>query len=400
MRGRKPYITALVAAGVAAGATALAVPSQAAQAPDRDWTLTPASADPDNRTVTESTEGWRLSSKVGKQSAGRETGTLTFPARTLDSAVNRISATVEAAIPDGSEAAVDVRGKRPDGTWSEWTEVLPDEPAVLPNRTSTVQARLVLAAPEGQRGPSVQRIDLQASYDAKARPTAAQVQGPAEGYRVFATREGLVGGTTANGHVIVERDHFVALPSRRGLADNNSGNYTVQVCTEDGARCEWAPVWDVGPWNTKDDYWNPDREMWQDLPQGKPEAQAAFEDGYNGGKDEFGRQVGNPAGIDLADGTFWDGLGFNDNAWVVATYEWTVGGPWGTVATAGPVLNVRAEPNSGSAAVGLAARHAQVRIECVATGEVVEGNDQWFRLNAGKFVAAAYVQVGEAPPAC
>src|SRR5690606_18208990 len=118
--------------------------------------------------------------------------------------------------------------------------------------------------------PTVDSIELSASYDASAKPTAQL--GPADGYRVFATREGLVGGTTANGHVIVERDHVVALPSRRGLADNNSGNYTVQVCTEDGARCEWAPVWDVGPWNTKDDYWNADREMWQDLPQGTPEA--------------------------------------------------------------------------------------------------------------------------------
>ena len=74
--------------------------------------------------------------------------------------------------------------------------------------------------------------------------------------------------------------------------------------------CAFEPVWDVGPWNTKDDYWNPSatREMWKDLPQGKPEAQAAYQNGYNGGKDQFGRTVANPAGIDLADGVFWDAL--------------------------------------------------------------------------------------------
>ncbi len=396
MRGRQ-LLTAALSAALATGTTIAlaAAPSQAAQ--PGSWSLTPANSDPDNRTIVETADSWSLSGRLGRQSAERTTGTLTFPAKTLDSAVNRISAQVEASIPEGSEVAVDVRGKRPDGTWSEWTEIRPDAPAVLPNRTTTIQPRLVLSGPRGASSPTVDSIELSASYDASAKPTAQL--GPADGYRVFATREGLVGGTTANGHVIVERDHFVALPSRRGLADNNSGNYTVQVCTEDGARCEWAPVWDVGPWNTKDDYWNADREMWQDLPQGTPEAQAAYQDGYNGGKDEFGRAVANPAGIDLADGTFWDGLGLQDNSWVIVTYEWTVGGPWGTV-TAGPVLNVRSEPSTGAPVVGLAARHAQVRIECAVTGEVVEGNDQWLRLNSGKYVSAAYVQIGEAPPAC
>jgi hypothetical protein len=111
-------------------------------------------------------------------------------------------------------------------------------------------------------------------------------------YRVFATREGLVGRTTANGHVITARDHFVALPSRRALSPRDSNQYSVRVCADNG-RCETAPVWDVGPWNTRDDYWNPStvRQNWSDLPQGKPEAQAAYETGYNGGRDQFGRKL-------------------------------------------------------------------------------------------------------------
>jgi len=98
----------------------------------------------------------------------------------------------------------------------------------------------------------------------------------------------------------------------------------VKVCAANG-RCETAPVWDVGPWNTKDDYWNASsvRQSWKNLAQGKPEAQAAYQNGYNGGKDQFGRKVGNPAGIDLADGTFWDGLKLTDNSWVTVTYLWT-----------------------------------------------------------------------------
>jgi len=66
--------------------------------------------------------------------------------------------------------------------------------------------------------------------------------------------------------------------------------------------------------------------MWKDLPQGKPEAQAAYQDGYNGGYDQFGRRPANPAGIDLADGTFWYDLGLSNNDWVNVTYLWTSGG--------------------------------------------------------------------------
>jgi hypothetical protein len=62
--------------------------------------------------------------------------------------------------------------------------------------------------------------------------------------------------------------------------------------------------------------------MFKSLPQGLPEAQAAYEDGYNDGLDGFGRRVLNPAGIDLADGTFYN-VGLNDNGWVTVTYLWT-----------------------------------------------------------------------------
>lgn len=151
-------------------------------------------------------------------------------------------------------------------------------------------------------------------------------------YRVWATREGLVGGTTANGHVIKERDHFVALPTREALTCNGCFAKQVRVCNPLNGRCETAPVWDVGPWNIHDDWWSASAERdiyaWLDhggrccLRQGLPEAQAAYESGYNSGRDEFGRTVLNRAGIDLADGTFWDGLGMSTNGWVDATLLW------------------------------------------------------------------------------
>jgi hypothetical protein len=220
---------------------------------------------------------------------------------------------------------------------------------------------------------------------------------------VFATREGLVGGTTANGHVITSRDHFVALPSRRGLSAKGTGSYSVKVCGN--GRCAFEPVWDVGPWNTRDDYWNPSsvREMWKDLPQGKPEAQAAYQDGYNGGKDQFGRTVANPAGIDLADGTFWDGLKLSNNAWVDVTYLWTGDGGRGTVSITSGYLNIRNATNTSGAVVGMAGRYAQVTVECQTTGQSVTGSQGtssiWLRVHPGMYVAKAYISTGS-HPAC
>jgi hypothetical protein len=225
-------------------------------------------------------------------------------------------------------------------------------------------------------------------------PASAQAADTGLSLHVYATREGLVGGTTANGHVIAERDHFAALPSTRGLSPRDTGTYSVRVCAANG-RCAWAPVWDVGPWNTRDDYWNHPRQEWQDLPQGKPQAQAAYQDGYHNGLDQFGRKVRNPAGIDLGDGTFWDGLGLTGGAWVTVTYLWTVPGPHGYVHTPGDTLNVRTGTTSTAPIVGLAGHHAQVRVECETPGEVVSGSkgttDRWLRIAPGKYVAKAYV---------
>ena len=253
-------------------------------------------------------------------------GTLLTAQRALIDPADRVAADLVADLPPGAEVLVDVRGLRDDGGWTEWVPATPGVPANLQTPGRTVQARLMLLAGDVGASPVVRSLrlttELTTGHQVGPRPIVADT------FRVFATREGLVGGTTANGHVIRPRDHFVALPSRRSLAPRGSGDYTVKVCADNG-RCEWAPVWDVGPWNTTDDHWSPpdSRESWRDLAHGLPQAQAAFIDGYNGGRDQFGRQVGNPAGIDLADGTFFDGLGLQDNSWVTVSYLWTDGGP-------------------------------------------------------------------------
>lgn len=323
---------------------------------------------------------------------GLSTGFMQLTPHQLDAPANRVAAAVRGEVPAGTELAIDARGQLGEDEWTEWAEAKPGEPAVIAAPSRTIQVRVALTAPKGQT-PKLSALTLTADLT----PGAPSAQGEAGvSYRVFATREGLVGGTTANGHVIVARDHFVALPSRRGLSAKGTGTYSVKVCAANG-RCEWAPVWDVGPWNIKDDYWNPSatREMWKDLPRGRPQAQAAYQNGYNGGKDGFGRRVANPAGIDLADGTFWDGLKLTTNAWVTVTFLWTGGGPHGYVRTPGDQLNVRNATNSSAEIVGLAANHAQVRVQCQAKGEEVTGSqgtsDAWYRIAPGKYVAKAYV---------
>jgi hypothetical protein len=86
-----------------------------------------------------------------------------------------------------------------------------------------------------------------------------------------------------------------------------------------------APVREVGPWNIKDNYWQSRRyrDMWDDLPRCKPEAQAAYFNNYNHGEDQFGREVLNPAGVDLTRRVARRlGLDRYQNAWVYVRYPW------------------------------------------------------------------------------
>lgn len=337
--------------------------------------------------------------------SGRGYGSQVLAPRELDAPVNRISADLTAATPSadasptsspsaGAEPAVDVRGRSAGGAWTEWTPA-DGGSALLPREVTTVQARITLWDPAGEA--RVTGLRLTAEKGAGAPRTAAGAT--AYSARVFATREGLVGGTTANGHVIQPNDHFVALPSRRGLSPNGSGQYSVKVCGP--ARCETAPVWDVGPWNIKDDYWNPSptREMFKDLPQGKPEAQAAYENGYNGGKDGSGRTVLNPAGIDLADGTFYN-VGLNDNGWVTVTYLWTGDQSGKSFPTWGTDVRIRQQATTASAEVARLAGPTTVNVTCQVHGQriTVDGitNDGWAYLPAyGGYISNIFVDVVE-----
>jgi hypothetical protein len=329
-------------------------------------------------------------------------GLLDLGAHQFATPVNRIDAPVTGDVPPGSAVGVDVRGQGADGQWSEWIPAEPGSPAMLPEPTRTVAVRLALVAPTGSAGPSVRSLEVLADEV----PTGPRTVTPRASYRVFATREGLVGGTTANGHRIVPNDQFAALPSRRALSPKGRGDYSVRVCTDAG-RCATVPVWDVGPWNTTDDYWNPpaERQSWKDLPQGRPQAQAAFENRHNGGRDGFGRQVKNPAGIDLADGTFW-GLGLRNNAFVTVDYLWTArSGALGRAVTGGtgPVVE-RATPDAAGVDSGVVGDGAQVELQCQLAGTPVTGSqgtsNLWLRTRPDRYVPAASIQGAPPLPPC
>jgi len=208
-------------------------------------------------------------------------------------------------------------------------------------------------------------------------PVRAQDRPAAPTFTVFATREGLVGRRTANGHRIRRRDRFVALPSWTVLARDGGQEFQVRVTYH--GRSVVLPVWDVGPWNTHDEYWAPNRR-YGDLPVGKPMAQAAYENGYRGGRDEFGRRIRMPNGIDIADGAFWDDLGMNRADWVEVTFLWMGGDPATLPPTsAGPTESapIAAEPGATVVDDGGAGYSGEAAIQWYDAGCGQGGRHAW-----------------------
>lgn len=340
------------------------------------------------------------------------TGLLTLPARSLDRSVDRVEAVVTGDVPPGSDATTDVRALRGTGGWTEWQPAERDGGVTLPESTRQVQVRLVLTG-SPSAAPVVRRLDLAARAATDQQILVAAK--PVLSYRVFATREGLVGGRTANGHVIDADDQFVALPSRRVLSARGTGEYTVRVCaparsrtTGSGGpqakakRCAFAPVWDVGPWNTRDDYWNPTRrrEEWKMLPQGVPQAQMAHLDGFNDGLDQYDRPVLNPAGIDLSDALFEDGLRLADNSWVTVDYLWTGSDPLATIRPGDDPVRVRAAPHDTAAVVGVAAAKAAVPARCLVAAGRADDDERWLKIGEAEYVPVAAAALPARVPEC
>ena len=99
----------------------------------------------------------------------------------------------------------------------------------------------------------------------------------------------------------------------------------VRIWRVSGGPAVGPRVKEVGPWNTYDNYWmrKKDRTMYKRVPRCKPEAQVAYYQNFNRGKDEYGREVLNPSGVDVTpDVARSMGLEEYQNAWVYVRFPW------------------------------------------------------------------------------
>ncbi len=404
-------------------------------------------------------EGVGPGASLRRERGAPASGTATFPEQSLERPTDTVDVRVGSS-GDPEDVLAEVRGVRADGMWTEWHPA-PERGGriALSSDVSRVQLRVGIdgpdtaltglgvrplegtgdipftdapedpgpepgTRPDGDGGGGEPGTDGGEPPEDEADPDDDvlddDVPEPPFSARLFATRIGLVGETTANGHVIRQNDHFVALPSRRGLATRGGGEYTVRVCSTGAlgpegkgdteghdARCAYLPVWDVGPWNITDDHWNGDRQSWRDLDRGRPQAQAAYTEEHNGGLDGFGRRVRNPAGIDLADGAFNGALQLPTNSWVRVDYLWT--GEYRhrievTTATQREPVVVRTGPGPEYPTAGLAAHKANVDALCRVEGAPAAGpqgtGETWYRIGEDHYIPAAYADGGAGAPAC
>ncbi len=178
--------------------------------------------------------------------------------------------------------------------------------AAIAETKSTIESLL----PEDRRPELGPWVDAKIAQEDQESSALAEVSGKGSGVvcRVYATQY--------NGYTRSE----VALPHK---SLKFKGGYTVNI--RRGNHGTEARVKEVGPWNLRDNYWQSrrKRDMWDNLSRCTPEAQAAYFDNYNRGKDQFGRKVLNPAGVDLTPRVASRlGLKKYENAWVYVRFPW------------------------------------------------------------------------------
>jgi putative cell wall-binding protein len=205
-----------------------------------------------------------------------------------------------------------------------------------------------LGIPQAEVASAVQSVwdqEVQVFHEANAYNHVNASLG-VQSYKVVATSfgDGITGPGVAVPDMFVK---FAALGNRSTLTKYGMGaaypaglRYGCGISLN-GHTVAWAPVKDVGPWNLEDNYWNSrydptrPRHEFTDLPQGTPEAAAAYFDGYHGGKDDglasngVPRKVLNPAGLDVLPPTVTQ-LGQDPSKgmreWVTAWFLWEPGG--------------------------------------------------------------------------
>lgn len=248
-------------------------------------------------------------------------GTFVSDLLALDQPTARLKLSYAALTPSGAHARVDVRGSSDGQRWQPWLTGLPADAVVsFSQPVRFAQYRLSLAGGPGV-APTVRDIRLATTNQAPTYNVAApEPYAVAPTFRVRATRQGMIGGRTANGFIIPPRARFVSLPSWSVLSTRGRDEYQVRISYK--GRSTVVPVYDVGPYSERDDYWDPRRDGYPDLERGWPMDHAAFYEGYNGGRADKGH-VRFPTAMDVGDGAWIDDLGIvGDQAEVEVTYLW------------------------------------------------------------------------------
>lgn len=257
----------------------------------------------------------------------------------LSAPAHRLALSFAADLPAGSALRVDVRGSADGSAWMPWAVSLPAGSVVaFPRPVVRAQYRLTLLG-GASSGPSVRSVTLAPSGApaTAAAPPAAAPYDVAPTFRIRATRQGMIGGRTANGYIIPPKARFVSLPSWSVLSSRGGNEYQVRISYK--GRSTVVPVYDVGPYSGRDDYWDVKREGYPDLERGWPMDHAAYYEGYNGRRADKG-YVRFPTAMDVGDGAWIDDLGIvGDQAEVEVTYLWLGQDP-----LAGPPVRDQAAP--------------------------------------------------------
>ena len=222
------------------------------------------------------------------------------------------------------------------GTRGEMTEAPPGTP--LPRRSPRFPALLLVAAMLLALIPTVGTGGLPAAAQSSAVRPGKYLGRGAYGLTgtVFGTpRDGLIGRTTASGFRLRGNDRLVALPActesscpwlsfaereprwgKQTRCAEADGRCWVEIVSPESGRCVVAPVLDVGPLFTNDNWWADRRDRTYKFPRGQTAADVVYRGGnvgYGAGDSNIGfdvRRAGYTAGIDLAQGTWRDlGLG-------------------------------------------------------------------------------------------
>jgi hypothetical protein len=233
----------------------------------------------------------------------------------------RLQLRYSADTPRGTALRVDLRASLDGARWLPWTVDLPAGAVVdFGQPARRVQYRLTLLGGP-QASPLLRSITLAPSAaPAQYRAGAGDPYAAAPTFRIRATRQGMIGGRTANGFIIPPHARFVSLPCWCSLATKGGNEYQVRISYR--GRSTVVPVYDVGPYSGRDDYWSQQRSGYPDLEHGWPMDHAAYYEGYNGRQADKG-YVRFPTAMDVGDGAWIDDLGIaGDQAEVQVTMLW------------------------------------------------------------------------------